>query len=47
MLVIYIQILIQIHDADLWEDAMNLLETPIRIFKEFNYNLIMRACEFI
>lgn len=25
----------------------NLLETPKRILKEFNYNLIVRASEFI
>lgn len=43
MFPIYIQILIQMHDADLWEDTlMKLLETPVNIFKEFNYNLRMR-----
>lgn len=30
------------HDADLWEDALKLLETPMNIFKEVNCNLRMR-----
>lgn len=30
------------HDADLGEDALQLLETPKNIFKEVNYNLRMR-----
>lgn len=35
------------HDANLCEDAMKLLETPMSIFKEVNYNLRMRASEFV
>lgn len=35
------------HDADLWEDAMKLLETPMSVFKEVNYNLRIRASEFV
>lgn len=42
MFLIYIQILIQMHDADLGEDALKLLETPTNIFKEAIYNLRMR-----
>lgn len=30
------------HDADLGEDALKLLETPTNIFKEAIYNLRMR-----